>query len=84
VLQGVLDERRASTVKGFTQWYTQIQWYTQHIKQLTDDLPICELYELTVYLSVYAIRNSTEELMSKGYTCPWALGKYNMSFCPST
>jgi hypothetical protein len=61
-----------------------MQWYTQSIKQLTDDLHVYELYELSVYLSVYAIRDSTDEFMFKGCTCPWALGKYNMSFCPST
>jgi hypothetical protein len=45
-----------------TQWYTQMQWYTQSIKQLTDDLPLYELYELFVYLSIYAIRDYTDRV----------------------
>jgi hypothetical protein len=31
------------------------RWYTQSIKQLTEDLPVYELYELSVYLSVCAL-----------------------------
>jgi hypothetical protein len=32
-----------------------MQWYTQSIKQLTNDVPVYELYELCVNLSVCAL-----------------------------
>jgi hypothetical protein len=58
-----------------TQWYTQTHLYLilnsiQSIKQFTDGLPIYGLYELSIHLSVCALRDSTDDLLSKGCTCP--------------
>jgi hypothetical protein len=57
-----------------TQWYTQTHLYLilnsiQSIKQFTDGPPIYALYELSIHLSVCALRGSTDDLLSKGCTC---------------
>jgi hypothetical protein len=42
--------------------------YTQSIKQLTHSLSVYELYELSVHPSVCAIRDSVDDIPSKGCT----------------
>jgi hypothetical protein len=66
----VKGESNCHTIVHKNTFVVDLKLHIQSIKQLTDNLSIYGLYELSVHLSIHAVRDSADDHHSKGCTCP--------------